>query len=182
MVSCSFVDLITINIREISSFTDFIVFLAPLANKIAKLITICILIPYFNTKLYAVNPITIREVILKNIIDMISLAGIIYSSNNETIKFKRIDLGFVKGLAYIVFAYILPSLFMGKILDLMTDNNLIKLGLGFLLIYFIELTIYLTVCIYKKLNGISDLPPVNVDITKLTKLFSRHQPTTSKDS
>ena len=146
---CKYNKILSLHLNDIKHWSGFLIFIAPFANEIANLLTITILKPRWEINLYPHDPIGFKQDIIKTFIDLIALGGIVYISSQEAKNTQNITNGFVIGLLYLIFAFAIPNLFMSDLLKSFPQNNMIKLCLGLVFIYILELSISSTMCIYK---------------------------------
>ena len=133
--------LLTLNIENIKTPFDLTLFIAPFFNEFANLFTLTVFLPYLRLNLYPEHPKNDNELYIKSIIDVIALSGIIGNSAYTTLKTGNFVLGFLKGFLYLIFAFMIPNLFMERILHIVPNGNIARLLLGFFVIYLLELSI-----------------------------------------
>ena len=118
--------------------------LLPFINEFANLLTLS-----GFSKFYIHNPQTNTDLVNKLIIDFIALSAIIWNACYITQK-ENITHGIIKGVIIIFLAFIVPNLFLHKLIDLCTmcieKNQTNKLLSG---LFIIGVLLALEVIIYK---------------------------------
>ena len=145
----NFKQLLTLNIENINTPFDLTLFIAPFFNEFANLFTLTIFLPYLRVNVYPEHPKNDREMYIKSFIDIISLSGIIANAAYTTSKTGNFFFGFLKGFLYLIFAFIIPNLFMERLLHTTPGGNIMRLLFGLVIIYLLELSI-LTIHSYYK--------------------------------
>ena len=84
----------------------------------------------------------------KLLIDVVALSGICLNVARKVKSTDNWKKGFVKGVLYLIFAFALPNLYMDKILFFFSTNKYIKLAIGIIVIYILEIVINSLVCIF----------------------------------
>lgn len=92
----------------------------PFTNEIANVLTVSD-IPGFN-HFYLECPSNFKEQIIKTIIDLISLIGIIWSVCLIT-ENKGLTSGLVNGIMIIILAFVIPNLFMRRLVESICGNK-----------------------------------------------------------
>jgi len=142
-MSCTPGDIFSLHLGKVKSFLDVVALITPFFNEFANLFTITIFLPYFGYSLYPEH-----NCYKKMLIDFIALFGIILNVAIENDKMA----GVIKGLAYLLFAFVIPNLFMADYLDIFYKKNYaLKFIAGIFLIYILELCIQSVMCFYRGL-------------------------------
>lgn len=136
-----FKQLLTLNIENIKTPFDITLFIAPFFNEFANLFTLTIFLPYLQVNVYPEHPKNDKELYTKSFIDIIALSGIIANAAYTTLKTGNLFLGFLKGFLYLIFAFMIPNLFMERILHTFQGGNIVRLLFGLFVIYLLELSI-----------------------------------------
>ena len=132
---CHLKDILTLGISDIKTKEDIYGFLVPMMD---ELFTIFLNSSGISLGLY-------KELIIL-LVDCLSLSGIVVASVNNR---QGVDAyGIVKGIAYLVFSFLISKLFLERCLNTTTDT-FSKILIGALFIYGIKLSIHITVCSYK---------------------------------
>jgi len=151
-MKCSWFDILTLHVTDIRTFTDFLLFITPFFNEFANLFTLTLFMPLYKLNLYAHHPNTLMETVVKTIIDMIALSGIAANSSfvasRESNPDHAFQLGVVKGMLYLLFAFMIPNLFMEDFLSMLPKNNMVKLAAGIVLIYVLDVCVHTCYCAY----------------------------------
>ena len=94
------------------------------------------------------------EVFIKSLIDMIALTGIAANASHVASQESDSELGFelgvVKAFLYLVFAFMIPNLFMEDFLNMLPKNNMTRLAAGIVLIYLLDVCVHTCYCVYYK--------------------------------
>lgn len=145
---CSIANILTLNLANmayhpISYLIGILEVILPFFNEFANLFNIVFFLPVLKFDLYPHC-----DTKLKLFFDIISLAGICLNVAVKTKKTKSYMSGLFKGLIYLIFAFVIPNLYMEDILSLFGKHSYMKLAGGFLVIYFLEICIHSFVCMY----------------------------------
>lgn len=153
-MKCHWSDILTLHMLDIRTMTDFLLFITPFFNEFANLFTLTLFMPLYKLNLYAHHPHTMMEVFIKSLIDMVALGGIVanaaFVASQEADPSIAFQLGVVKGLLYLFFAFMIPNLFMGDFLGMLPKNNVLKLLAGIVLIYVLDVCVHTCFCLYYK--------------------------------
>ena len=158
---CKYDKLITPSLKDIESLSGLLIFIIPFFNELANLLTITIFDPQWNFKLYNHRPTNLGENIQKTIIDFIALNGIIYTALDEFKDTGNIMNGIILGSLYLIFSFVILNLYMYDLLQLAPKDNMIKLILGLLFIYILDLLTRTIMCIYKDRTMSKEVKPKN---------------------
>ena len=132
---CNLEDIVTLGIADIKTTKDIYGFVVPMMD---ELFTIFLNSSGISLGLY-------KELIVL-LVDCLSLSGIVVVSVNSR---NEVDAyGIVKGIAYLIFSFLISKLFLERCLNTTTDT-FSKILIGAIFIYGIKLCIHLTVCLYK---------------------------------
>lgn len=126
------------------TFFDLFNLLAPFVNQFSNLFTI--------TKIANVYPhhaVTNIDLLKKSFFDILALIGIISNAIVAANKY-NFTMGIIKGLLYLIFAFMIPNLFMHNILYSKYFSKY-KLISGLFIIYLLEVTILTLFCVFKKI-------------------------------
>jgi hypothetical protein len=98
---------------HLQNYNDWIRFLMPFTNEIADIFTQSGMI-----SLYKHNPIGTYQTLIKAGIDYLSLAGIVWNVAYESLHNPEfpLEVGILKGLVLLAFAFLIPNLYMGDML------------------------------------------------------------------
>lgn len=123
------------------SFLKKLSLLIPFLNEFSNLLTI--VFPE-NIKIYQENPENKTNLFLKITIDLISFISILWISYYTYKKHNNHIYGFVKVSVLLIFAFLIPNIFMKDILNIFfkkfkIKNKLIKLLVGLFLIFILLL-------------------------------------------
>jgi uncharacterized membrane protein len=136
------------------SISDFLLFITPFFNEFANLFTLTFFLPLYKLNLYAHHPHSMMEVFIKSLIDMIALTGIAANASHVASQESDSELGFelgvVKAFLYLVFAFMIPNLFMEDFLNMLPKNNMTRLAAGIVLIYLLDVCVHTCYCVYYK--------------------------------
>ncbi len=153
-MKCGWFDILTLHITDIKNTSDFLLFITPFFNEFANLFTITLFLPIFKYNLYAHHPKSGIEIFVKSLIDLIALSGIAansaYVASSEEEQNVGFQLGAVKGMLYLFFAFMIPNLFMEDFLSMLPNQNMIRLGIGILFIYILDVCVHSLYCQYYK--------------------------------
>lgn len=153
-MKCSLFDILTLHVTDMKSISDFLLFITPFFNEFANLFTLTFFLPLYKLNLYAHHPHSMMEVFIKSLIDMIALTGIAANASHVASQESDSELGFelgvVKAFLYLVFAFMIPNLFMEDFLNMLPKNNMTRLAAGIVLIYLLDVCVHTCYCIYNK--------------------------------
>ena len=153
-MKCSLFDILTLHVTDMKSISDFLLFITPFFNEFANLFTLTFFLPLYKLNLYAHHPHSMMEVFIKSLIDMIALTGIAANASHVASQESDPELGFelgvVKAFLYLVFAFMIPNLFMEDFLNMLPKNNMTRLAAGIVLIYLLDVCVHTCYCIYNK--------------------------------
>lgn len=158
MGGCSVPQILRLHVLDIHTVKEIILFLTPFFNEFANLFTLTLLVPYFGFNLYPHYAHSSSEILLKTVIDFIALGGIVGNSVYAALQAAHDSYseafinGVVRGLSYLLYAFVIPNLFMQRILSVLPMNNWLRLGVGVLLIYLLDVCVHTTVCIVSYLR------------------------------
>ena len=149
MVICDFKnDILFLGLKKIKNKFDAYASIMPFINEILNLLTITITNPTYNFDLYPHHPHSQSEDILKGIIDTLAITGIAANASKYGMEKDKV-LGLVKGSIYAFFTFFIPNVFMHLVLNV-SKNNMVKLLLGILFIYFLDLMVNIVFCTFLK--------------------------------
>ena len=153
-MKCRLFDILTLHVTDMKSISDFLLFITQFFNEFANLFTLTFFLPLYKLNLYAHHPHTTMEVFIKSLIDMIALTGIAANASHVASQVSDPELGFelgvVKAFLYLVFAFMIPNLFMEDFLNMLPKNNMTRLAAGVVLIYLLDVCVHTCYCIYNK--------------------------------
>ena len=153
-MKCSWFDILSLHVTDIESVTDFLLFITPFFNEFANLFTLTIFMPLYKLNLYAHHPSSMMELFVKSLIDMIALSGIAanaaFVGSHESEQQTAFELGVVKAMLYLFFAFMIPNLFMGDFLNMLPKDNMTRLAAGIVLIYLLDVCVHTCYCAYYK--------------------------------
>lgn len=153
-MKCSLFDILTLHVTDMKSISDFLLFITPFFNEFANLFTLTVFLPLYKLNLYAHHPHSMMEVFIKSLIDMIALTGIAANASHVASQESDSELGFelgiVKAFLYLVFAFMIPNLFMEDFLNMLPKNNMTRLAAGIVLIYLLDVCVHTCYCVYYK--------------------------------
>lgn len=142
---CNLKNILTLNILNIEiTFLSIFNLIAPYANEFANLFTIT---KFLN--LYPHDAATNIDLIKKSVFDIIALFGILSNSIVTSYKY-NFKMGLIKGLLYLIFAFMIPNLFMHSILNSTYFKNY-KLISGLFIIYLLEISTLTLFCFFQSL-------------------------------
>ncbi|SVD14502.1 uncharacterized protein METZ01_LOCUS367356 [marine metagenome] len=145
---CSIANILTLNLANMdnhpkSYLIGILEVILPFFNEFANLFNIVFFLPVLKFDLYPHC-----DTKLKLFFDIISLTGICLNVAVKTERTKSYMSGLFKGLMYLIFAFVIPNLYMGNVLSQFGKHPYMKLAGGFLVIYFLEICIHSFVCMY----------------------------------
>lgn len=153
-MKCNWFDILTLHVTDMKSTSDFLLFITPFFNEFANLFTLTFFLPLYKLNLYAHHPHSMMEVFIKSLIDMIALTGIAANASHVASQESDSELGFelgvVKAFLYLVFAFMIPNLFMEDFLNMLPKNNMTRLAAGIVLIYLLDVCVHTCYCVYYK--------------------------------
>lgn len=153
-MKCNWFDILTLHVTDMKSISDFLLFITPFFNEFANLFTLTFFLPLYKLNLYAHHPHSMMEVFIKSLIDMIALTGIAANASHVASQESDSELGFELGVAkaflYLVFAFMIPNLFMEDFLNMLPKNNMTRLAAGIVLIYLLDVCVHTCYCVYYK--------------------------------
>jgi len=153
-MKCNWFDILTLHVTDMKSISDFLLFITPFFNEFANLFTLTVFLPLYKLNLYAHHPHSMMEVFIKSLIDMIALTGIAANASHVASQESDSELGFelgiVKAFLYLVFAFMIPNLFMEDFLNMLPKNNMTRLAAGIVLIYLLDVCVHTCYCAYYK--------------------------------
>ena len=153
-MKCNWFDILTLHVTDMKSISDFLLFITPFFNEFANLFTLTVFLPLYKLNLYAHHPHSMMEVFIKSLIDMIALTGIAanasHVASHESDSELGFELGIVKAFLYLVFAFMIPNLFMEDFLNMLPKNNMTRLAAGIVLIYLLDVCVHTCYCAYYK--------------------------------
>jgi hypothetical protein len=132
-------DVLLLGINKIDSTYGLYAALMPFINEFLNLFTLTIFAPYFGFELYPHRPKTIKEGILKTMIDTLAITGIVANASYYGGQYSR-DIGFVKGVLYAFFTFFIPNLFMNRVLG--SKYHHVNLFLGLVFIYILDIMVH----------------------------------------
>jgi hypothetical protein len=146
-VRCNYInDVIFLGYSNVSTKYDIYASLMPFINGILNLFTLTITKPFYNFEIYPNHPKTMFQDILKMSIDILAVTGILANVYKYS-KLYSINIGFVKGLLYALFTFLIPNLFMLNVLDI-SKTPIIRFIIGIIFIYLLDLSVNYLSCMY----------------------------------
>ena len=132
-------DVLLLGINTIDSDYGLYAALMPFINEFMNLFTLTIFKPYFGIEVYPHHPKTTNDRILKTVIDTLAITGIVANASHYGGEYSR-DIGFVKGVLYSFFTFLIPNLFMNRIL--VYKSHAVNLFLGLAFIYILDVMVH----------------------------------------
>jgi len=132
-------DVLLLGLNNIDS--DYGVYAAfmPFINEFMNLFTITITKPNFGFELYPHDPSSLKGKILKTSVDTLAITGIVANAAHYGNHYSR-GIGLLKGTLYAIFTFLIPNLFMSRIL--VSKSHIINLLLGIIFIYLLDVMVH----------------------------------------
>ena len=142
---CSLQNILTLGLKDVNKKdnTELFELILPFFNEFANLANISFFLPIMKYDIYPHH-----DTKFKLLIDVVALSGICLNVARKVKSTDNWKKGFVKGVLYLIFAFALPNLYMDKILFFFSTNKYIKLAIGIIVIYILEIVITSLVCIF----------------------------------
>jgi len=142
---CNLKNILTLNILH-SEITFLSIFnlIAPYANEFANLFTITKIL-----NLYPHHAVTNIDLIKKTLFDIFALFGIVSNAIVASHKY-NFKMGLIKGILYLIFAFMIPNLFMHNILNSKYLKNY-KLLSGLCIVYLLEISTLTLFCFFQNI-------------------------------
>jgi len=132
-------DVLLLGLNKIDSDYGAYAAFMPFINEFMNLFTITITKPNFGFELYPHDPSSLKGNILKTSIDTLAITGIVANAAHYGKHYSR-GIGLVKGTLYAIFTFLIPNLFMSRVLC--SKSHIINLLLGIIFIYFLDMMVH----------------------------------------
>jgi len=132
-------DVLLLGLNKIDSDYGTYAAFMPFINEFMNLFTITITKPNFGFELYPHDPSSLKGNILKTSIDTLAITGIVANAAHYGKHYSR-GIGLVKGTLYAIFTFLIPNLFMSRVL--FSKSHIINLLLGIIFIYFLDVMVH----------------------------------------
>lgn len=144
-------DVLGLGLGDVHTWFEACLSIGPYLNEIANLLTLTVLVPLTGFELYPHSPATIAQSFLKGSIDMIALFSTVAIVALYSQKYNS-TAGIVKGTALILFSFLIPNLFMDRILGMVGDNKAVQLAVGIVFIYLMDVLVNLCTYLYRRMS------------------------------
>ena len=146
-------DVFYLGIHKINDFYDIYAALMPFINEILGLLTLTIFVPLFGLEVFPHHPKNYKQVIQRAFINVLAVTGIVANAAHYGAEYAK-EVGFVKGILYAFFTFFIPNLFLYDML-LPIKSNFVRLILGFIIIYLLDITVHAISYLYIHMKDIS---------------------------
>lgn len=136
-----------LGIHKIDDYYAIYAAIMPYFNEIVNLLTISILKPRFGISLFYHFTTNFHQIIVNSIVTLFSISGILANSVRVANRYTS-DKGLLIGMMFTIFSFLIPNIFMYDFLKLF-KNNFVKLIVGLIVIYILDVIIHLIVYLYR---------------------------------
>jgi len=140
---CTATHIFSLGIGAVTNLKHVLELILPFFNEFANLANIVFFLPVLKKNIYPHH-----DTLLKLSFDIIALSGICLNVATHTEHTTSWRKGLFKGIVYLVGAFALPNLYMDIILSYFTENKFVKLLIGIIVIYILEVLIHKAICIH----------------------------------
>lgn len=136
-----------LGIHKIDDYYAIYAAIMPYFNEIVNLLTITILKPTFGISLFYHFTTNFHQIIVNSIVTLLSISGILANSVRIANRYTS-EKGLLVGMMFTIFSFVIPNIFMYDFLKLF-KNNFVKLIIGLIVIYILDVIIHLIVYLYR---------------------------------
>jgi len=133
-------DVLQLGVHKIDDYYEIYMAIMPFINEILSLLTITIFLPLLGLELYPHFPKNFNQLVVHAIVNVLAITGIVANAAHYGEEYAR-HVGLVKGTLYAFFTFFIPNLFLYNMLRPIKNNGL-KLILGLVIIYLLDVTVH----------------------------------------
>ena len=141
-------DVIFLGIHRLDDIYAIYAAIMPYFNEIMNLLTITFFKPVFGIKLFYHFTTNFYELMVNSIITLFSISGILANATRTASIYTKTK-GLIVGIAFTIFSFLIPNIFMQDIIKYFKGNYLLKFFIGLILIYILDVLIHLIIHLYR---------------------------------